>query len=188
MVAMLANTEDVVLVLITIVSKAIFGVICAIIAQSRGRNATGWFFIGFALDCIGMILVLSLPDLKIEEERDRRRTLEQRKLREQIAKERQVADSRHSNIERRLNVHDEALGLDTSTPPALPTAGPMPQISNETQWFYARDNERQGPVSTKTLQHLLLTSAIDDDTLVWSEGMPDWMPVGRMQPFSGEQE
>ena len=39
MVAMLANTEDVVLVLITIVSKAIFGVICAIIAQSRGRNA-----------------------------------------------------------------------------------------------------------------------------------------------------
>ena len=185
---MLANTEDVVVVLIAIGSKAIFGVICAVIAQNRGRNATGWFFIGLALDCIGMVLVLALPDLKIEEERDRRRKLEQRKLREQVAKERQVADSRHSNIERRLNVHDEALGLDTSVPPALPTSGPPLQITSETQWFYARDNERQGPVSTNTLRHLLLTSAIDDDTLVWSEGMPDWMPAGRVTPLSGEQE
>ena len=109
-----------------------------------------------------MILVLCLPDLKVEEERDRRRKLEQRKLREQIAKDRQVADSRNSNIEQRLSVHDEALGLDTSTPPALPMAGPTPQISNETQWVYARNNERQGPIPTKTLRHLLLSRAIDE--------------------------
>ena len=41
MLSMLAIKEDVVIFLITIGSKAIFGVICAVIAQNRGRNATG---------------------------------------------------------------------------------------------------------------------------------------------------
>ena len=187
MLSMLADAEDAIILSIAFGSKAIFGIICAIIANNRGRSAAGWFFVGLFLDCIGLILVLCLPDLKKEEERDRRRKLEHRRLREQLAKERQVSDSRNTNVERRLGAHDEALGLDTSKPPELPSAAPPLQISDDAQWFYARNNERQGPVSAETLRHLKQASAIGDDTLVWCEGMPDWTPLKRAEPFTKDE-
>lgn len=40
---------------------AIGGVVCASLAGSKGRNALGWFVIGFLLPLIGIILVLVLP-------------------------------------------------------------------------------------------------------------------------------
>ena len=48
---------------------AVFGGIVAAIAHSRGRSPIGRFFIGFFAGCIGLILVLVLPDLNLEEER-----------------------------------------------------------------------------------------------------------------------
>jgi len=183
MLSMLAASEDVAFFAIQISSWLIFGIICAIIAANRGRSAVGWFFIGAFLSCIGLVLVLALPDLKKEEERDRRQRLENRRLREQLAKERQVSDNRHTNVERRLGAHDEALGLDTSDPPALPAGATAAQLTNGDQWFYARDNERQGPVSTETIRHLLQAKAIDGDTLIWSEGMNDWTAVRDTDPF-----
>ena len=55
-----------------LIIMAVFGGICAAIAQTRGRSAVGWFFIGFFASCIGVILVLVLPDLKAQEEREER--------------------------------------------------------------------------------------------------------------------
>lgn len=184
MLSMLADVEDIVFVAIVFGSKAIFGIISAVVANNRGRSAAGWFFIGLALDCIGLVLVLALPDLKKQEEKERRQRLENRRLREQLAKERQVSDSRNTNVERRLGAHDEALGLDTSNPPELPHAAPPAQLSEGTQWFYARDNERQGPVTTETIRHLLQGGAIDGDTLIWSEGMKDWSALKHTDAFS----
>ena len=39
----------------------IFGTICAVIASGKNRSAIGWFFIGFLLPLIGLIMVLVLP-------------------------------------------------------------------------------------------------------------------------------
>ena len=184
MLSMLASQEGIVLIQLSL--WLVFGIICAIVAANRGRSAVAWFFIGVFLSCIGLILVLCLPDLKKEEERERRQKLENRRLREQLAKERQVSDARNTDVERRLGTHDEALGIDTSNPPVLPHAAAAAQLTGGEQWFYARDNERQGPVTSETIRHLLQAKAIDANTLVWSEGMQDWVAIKDTDAFSGD--
>jgi len=164
----------------------LFAVICAVIAAGRGRSAVGWFFIGLIISCFGLILVLVLPDLKQQDERERRVSLENRRLREQLNKERQVSDQRHGHVERRLGAHDEALGLDTSKPPELQHTATPAQLTDGDQWFYARDGERQGPVTMQTMRHLLQAEAINGDSLVWSEGMHDWAPLSSLEQFRGD--
>lgn len=47
-----------------------------------------------------------------------------------------------------------------------------------TNWHYAdADQQQQGPVSTEALAALLRSGAIQQDTLVWREGMPQWAPL-----------
>lgn len=164
----------------------LFGIICAIVAAGRGRSGVGWFFIGLILSCFGLILVLVLPDLKVQEERQRRVSLENRRLREQLNKERHVSDQRQGHVERRLGAHDEALGLDTSKPPELAHTATPAQLTDGDQWFYARDGERQGPVTTETMRHLLQAEAIDGDSLVWSQGMDGWAPLNSIEQFRGD--
>tara|TARA_R110002072_G_scaffold46591_10_gene129183 strand:+ start:214206 stop:214760 length:555 start_codon:yes stop_codon:yes gene_type:complete len=171
---------------INLMVMAVFGGICAAIASGRGRSPIGWFFVGVVAPCLGIILVLVLPDLKVQEEREKRQRMETRKLREQLQKERQVSDQRHNHVERRLGAHDESLGIDTSNPPELPHTAAAAQLTNSDQWFYARDNERQGPVTEETIRHLLTAQAIDGDSLVWCDGMADWMPARDVAAFRGD--
>ncbi len=98
---------------IQVIVMAVFGVICAAVASGRGRSGVAWFFVGFLFVCLGLVVLLALPDVKKEEERHKRQAQENRRLREQIKKERQVADGRHGGVERRLRAHDVALDLDT---------------------------------------------------------------------------
>src|SRR5690606_15223390 len=123
---------------------------------------------------------------KLQEQREQRQRVETRKLREQLMKERQVSDQRHQHVERRLGAHDEALGLDTSKPPELPNSVSAAQLTNSDLWFYARDETRQGPVSSETIRHLITARAIDGSTLVWSEGMHDWAPLDNIDAFRGD--
>lgn len=164
----------------------VFGILCAVIASGRGRSPIAWFLLGCLLTCVSLIILLVLPDLKQVEERDRRHQIETRRLREQLAKERQVADQRHHQVERRLGVHDQALGVDTAAQPAVTGGGAPPQLPADAKWFYARGNERMGPVSDETIRHLLQAAAITGQTLVWREGMPDWTPVERTTEFRGD--
>ncbi|MDH4267482.1 MAG: zinc ribbon domain-containing protein [Deltaproteobacteria bacterium] len=39
----------------------IMGIVCAIIANGKGRNPTGWFFVGLLLNLIGLIMIAVLP-------------------------------------------------------------------------------------------------------------------------------
>lgn len=184
---MIASSEDGMAILIALLFKVVLAAICASIASNRGRSAVGWFFVGLLLDCLGLILVLVLPDLKQQEARERRVTLENRRLKEQLLKERQVSDQRHQHVEHRLGVHDEALGVDTATPPALSNdrGAPARLTNGDEQWYYARNNERQGPVTAETIDHLLQAGAIDDDTLVWTDGMQDWQTIAETARFGG---
>lgn len=115
---------------VALLFNVVFGLICAVIASGRGRSGVAWFFIGFLFPCIGLIVILAIPDLRLEEERRARLTGENRRLREQLRKDRMVADARHADAERRLQAHDRALGVDTA--PARPDLLENPQ--SQPQW------------------------------------------------------
>jgi len=44
------------------------------------------------------------------------------------------------------------------------------------KWFYADAGRQMGPVEESTLDDLVRTGVVRDDTLVWHEGMPGWQP------------
>jgi len=49
-----------------------------------------------------------------------------------------------------------------------------------TQWHYADGGNQLGPVSDEELKNLLQNGSISSQTLVWSEGMAEWAPVGSL--------
>ena len=169
--------------LIVVGIYGVFGIICAVLAPGRGRSPVGWFFIGVATQCIGIILILLLPNLKAEEEKERRRREETRRLREQLKKERQVADERHEVHRTRIGTHDLALGIDTSEaekrllandapPPPLPGAEPV--------WYYAANGQQKGPVPQSQLLAMVRDGGLEAETLAWTAGMTDWAPIHRI--------
>lgn len=167
----------------------VFGVICAVIANGRGRSAAAWFFIGLLLTCVGLIILLVLPDLKAEQERQRLMAMEQRRLEARVRKDRMVADNRHEASERRLSAHDAALGVDTShaatsgitgtdPPPPLPLIAGGSSRFASTPWHYATNGRQQGPVTIDTLCALWREKVLSADSLVWSPTMANWQSIG----------
>ena len=47
----------------------------------------------------------------------------------------------------------------------------------ETVWFFAKDEQQQGPVRESELKRMLLSGELAKDALVWNEHMPDWQPA-----------
>ena len=45
-------------------------------------------------------------------------------------------------------------------------------------WFYARGEERVGPVEDAAFGELVRSGTVTPETLVWKEGMADWQPWG----------
>lgn len=91
----------------------ILGVICALLAHSKGRNAIGWFFIGFLLGIIGLIICLVVPNLKEQRQKEQHMEMEQRRLQEQLRQERIKNERFQKYAQTRLDVHDEHLNIDT---------------------------------------------------------------------------
>ena len=54
-------------------------------------------------------------------------------------------------------------------------------------WYYEKAGQRQGPVPESELDRLLASGEINAATLVWSEGMANWTPLGQARPSSGGQ-
>lgn len=55
-------------------------------------------------------------------------------------------------------------------------------------WFYGKDNAQHGPVSDLEIRNMVTSGQIDMNTIVWREGMTDWLPmkdVPEFQPSSG---
>lgn len=44
-------------------------------------------------------------------------------------------------------------------------------------WYYAQDSDRRGPVSDSEFEALVANGTIKPETLVWQEGMPNWVPL-----------
>ncbi|MCW1883901.1 GYF domain-containing protein [Luteolibacter flavescens] len=47
-------------------------------------------------------------------------------------------------------------------------------------WYYAKDGQQHGPVSTDEIVRLFGTGSISPGDLVWREGMVDWKPAGEV--------
>ena len=51
----------------------------------------------------------------------------------------------------------------------------MPEV-----WYYAKDDEQQGPVSTQDLRQLATNGKLMPDDYVWKEGMEEWTPASHL--------
>lgn len=47
----------------------------------------------------------------------------------------------------------------------------------EANWYYAKDGQRQGPVSLAELKELVTTGALHGEDLIWNASMSSWMPI-----------
>ncbi len=52
-------------------------------------------------------------------------------------------------------------------------------------WYYVDAGQQTGPVDESQLQELLRLGKIQNDTLVWHEGMANWQPYYGVQPPAG---
>lgn len=48
------------------------------------------------------------------------------------------------------------------------------------QWFYALNGQRVGPVSNEQFAQLVAAGTISSETLVWREGLPNWVKWGEI--------
>ena len=46
------------------------------------------------------------------------------------------------------------------------------------EWYYAEESTSKGPLSQTEFDALIANGTIRSDTLVWQEGMEDWLPLG----------
>jgi hypothetical protein len=58
------------------------------------------------------------------------------------------------------------------------STAPHPQAQQ--QWFYTSGGAQRGPVDFSNLQLLVGTNQVRPEDLVWSEGMPAWIPASQI--------
>jgi len=49
------------------------------------------------------------------------------------------------------------------------------------EWFYALNGQQAGPVSDSQLEELLRAGTINNTTLVWRDGLPEWQPLHQVR-------
>lgn len=166
-----------------------FGGATAAIANSKGRNGLGWFFVGFLFSCLGLILVLCMSNEKERIAQLEAQHIQNRRLQEQLKQEQMKTESLRQHTLSRLDKHDTVLGIDTKeTAPQLtmqdgpkdPYAPQAPKIedsnpaNNNEIWFYEYGGEQRGPTSINELAKLKQMNAFNEETLVWREGKDNW--------------
>ncbi len=56
-------------------------------------------------------------------------------------------------------------------------------VGDMADWFYGKDNTQHGPVSELEIRSLISTGTIDNSTILWREGMSDWLPLSEIPEF-----
>lgn len=171
-------------ILINLLFGVAFGVITALVGRSKGRSPIGWFFVGFLTGCIGLIIVLVMSNLKAEEAKWKMSEERQRRLKEQLKQERLKTQSFQEHVQNRLDVHDDA--LDMNTRQIEGGDAHIPLIENKSDemencsWFYVKNDKRIGPISFNELKALFRDTTINKNTLIWKEGFDGWKMITDM--------
>lgn len=92
---------------------AIMGTIASVIAVKKNRSGVGWFFGGFFLGIIGIVIVALLKDPDEESKYKAYVENENRRLKEQLYQEKLKNETFRQHAMERLDKHDEQLGIDT---------------------------------------------------------------------------
>ena len=58
---------------------------------------------------------------------------------------------------------------------------------NQVEWYYARDNKQNGPVSAVELKRLANAGQLKPDDLIWREGMAEWSPAKNVRGLFDEE-
>ena len=164
----------------TIIILLVCGGVAAAIANQKGRSAIGWFFGGFFLGLVGIVIVAVLPNLKEEREKHEAHYRERRRLREQLRQEKMKNEAFRQHAASRLDSHDNALGIDTrgsgaalphhDRPKSLPETAP----TSGGEWYYMANGDTQGPVNFEKLRELYRDRVLTLSSFVWNPGMDDW--------------
>lgn len=160
----------------------VFGVICAAVANGRGRNALGWFFIGLIGGCLALIILFVIPDLKEEQRKERLQKKREKRVDERIHHERIKNEAFRGHTSRRLDTHDEVLEIDTKKggPNAMPPPAPINLITNaddapDSDWHYLDvSGASKGPFALETIESLVADLTIVNETHVWHPSLEDW--------------
>lgn len=181
------------------VAHVVFGIAVAWIAHAKGRNPIPWFFIGAIFTLIGLLIVLVIANPNEQKYFQARQDDENRRLREQLRQERIKHETLREYTMRRLDAHDQVLGVDTRALQALPgennqnllsndnppqapaQAAPEPPHSNA--WYYEQNGETRGPVPADVIHALLADGQITTHTLLWADHLPDWRPAAVIPEF-----
>ena len=59
------------------------------------------------------------------------------------------------------------------------------QLRIMSTWRYEQDGQPRGPVETAALQALLNSGTLSPETLVWKDGMTNWVPARTLPEFAG---
>ncbi len=175
----------------------------AAIAHGKGRSAVGWFFVGFLLGVIGLVIVLVVSNVNQEKYLRARHDEENRRLREQLRQERVKHETLREYTMKRLDVHDQVLGVDTKSVQALPSenapaylpyarpntpqpapADPAPQPPHSNAWYFEQNGETRGPVAPEVIKSLLASGELTGTTLLWADHFPDWRPAALIPEFT----
>jgi hypothetical protein len=165
-----------------------FGAGSAAVANSKGRNPIGWFFVGFLFSCIGLIISLCMSNEKERSAQFEAQNIQNRRLQEQLKQEQMKTESLRQHTLSRLDKHDTVLGIDTKeTAPQLTMQnqpqnplGSAPKLedsdpANQSEiWHYHYDGTQRGPTSINELFKLKSMNAFSEESLVWKEGMQNW--------------
>lgn len=188
----MGNGEE---VIIRLVFMLVFGGITSAIAASKGRNAVGWFFGGFLLGCIGLVIILCLSNLKEEQARWDSQQVEQRRLREQLRQEQLKNEALRQHSLARLDMHDQKLGIDTRlTAPSLNPGPSQPMLAQLSMgqepdppdglpaegWYLSENATQQGPYLWVLLHRRARQGTLKPESLIWVEGMTDWKPASEI--------
>ena len=184
-------------IVLQLIGGVVFGVISAVVASSKGRNAVGWFFCGFFIGLIGLIIIACLPNLN--EERNRRNYVDwqQRRVQEQIYQEQVKTQVFQQYTTARLDQHDQHLGLDTR--PAnqnlgyntggnqgyLPGQG-QPQVNQQAAAWHviASNNQRLGPLTSEQIMSLIHEQRLTPSSLAWSQQRNAWCQISEVQELA----
>ena len=58
-------------------------------------------------------------------------------------------------------------------------------MADESNWYYAREGQQQGPVPLDYLKHWLASGQLQPTELVWREGMSEWTLAERVPELQG---
>jgi hypothetical protein len=167
----------------------------AFLASNKGRNALGWFvgsfFVGlfFNANILLLILLLLSPDLNEQRTRLSQQEAWRRRHHEAFEQERSTNRRFRDHVIKRLDRHDDALGLPKmeELPPEAP-APPKEIVTYPTMgdgtWYLVIDSQEYGPVPEGEVVDKIKQGEISGETYAWSEGMHDWVRAKNIGNFS----